>query len=89
MEFAVEAQKLLAVSLEGNVWGAKPHREEPLIMLNIRGLRAEVDGQAILKGINLEVKMGEVHADTWDPAGQTKYSFERPCWARRLRCNRR
>ena len=31
-------------------------------MLNIRGLRAEVDGQAILKGINLEVKPGEVHA---------------------------
>ena len=31
-------------------------------MLNIRGLKAEVDGQAILKGINLEVKPGEVHA---------------------------
>ena len=31
-------------------------------MLNIRGLKAGVDGQAILKGINLEVKPGEVHA---------------------------
>ena len=31
-------------------------------MLNIRGLKAAVDGQAILKGINLEVKPGEVHA---------------------------
>ena len=31
-------------------------------MLNIRGLKAAVDGQTILKGINLEVKPGEVHA---------------------------
>ena len=40
-------------------------------MLNIRGLRAEVDGQAILKGINLEVKPGEVHA-IMGPNGQVK-----------------
>ena len=31
-------------------------------MLNIRGLKASVDGQQILNGINLEVKAGEVHA---------------------------
>ena len=31
-------------------------------MLKIKNLKAEVEGQQILKGINLEVKAGEVHA---------------------------
>lgn len=31
-------------------------------MLSIKGLKAEVDGKAILKGLNLDVKAGEVHA---------------------------
>ena len=31
-------------------------------MLNIRNLHASVDGKAILKGLDLEVKDGEVHA---------------------------
>lgn len=31
-------------------------------MLEIRNLHAEVDGKAILKGVNLTVKSGEVHA---------------------------
>src|SRR3954468_8796856 len=31
-------------------------------MLNIRNLHADVEGKKILKGINLEVKPGEVHA---------------------------
>ena len=31
-------------------------------MLTIRNLHAEVEGKHILKGINLEVKAGEVHA---------------------------
>lgn len=31
-------------------------------MLTIKNLHAEIDGQQILKGINLEVKPGEVHA---------------------------
>ncbi len=31
-------------------------------MLSIKNLHAEVEGQQILKGINLEVKAGEVHA---------------------------
>ncbi len=31
-------------------------------MLNIKNLHAEVDGKEILKGINLRVKAGEVHA---------------------------
>lgn len=31
-------------------------------MLSIKNLKAEIDGREILKGINLEVKPGEVHA---------------------------
>jgi len=31
-------------------------------MLSIKNLHADIDGQQILKGINLEVKAGEVHA---------------------------
>lgn len=31
-------------------------------MLSIKGLQVEVDGQAILKGLDLEVQAGEVHA---------------------------
>ena len=31
-------------------------------MIKIKNLHAEIDGKAILKGLNLEVKAGEVHA---------------------------
>ena len=31
-------------------------------MLEIKNLHAEIDGKEILKGINLSVKAGEVHA---------------------------
>jgi Fe-S cluster assembly ATP-binding protein len=31
-------------------------------MLNIKNLHASIDGKEILKGINLEIKVGEVHA---------------------------
>lgn len=31
-------------------------------MLTIKNLHAEIEGKEILKGINLEVKPGEVHA---------------------------
>uniref|UniRef100_UPI003F6BD1D9 ABC transporter ATP-binding protein n=1 Tax=Polaribacter sp. TaxID=1920175 RepID=UPI003F6BD1D9 len=31
-------------------------------MLKIENLKAEIDGKAILKGLNIEVKAGEVHA---------------------------
>ena len=31
-------------------------------MLSIKGLKARIDGKDILKGIDLEVKAGEVHA---------------------------
>lgn len=32
------------------------------IMLHIKDLHANIDGKEILKGINLEIKPGEVHA---------------------------
>ena len=32
------------------------------IMLKIKNLHAKVEGKDILKGINLEIKAGEVHA---------------------------
>jgi Fe-S cluster assembly ATP-binding protein len=32
------------------------------VILSVRDLRATVDGTEILKGVNLEVKAGEVHA---------------------------
>jgi len=31
-------------------------------MLNIKNLHASIDGKEILKGINLEKRVGEVHA---------------------------
>jgi Fe-S cluster assembly ATP-binding protein len=31
-------------------------------MLSIKNLKASVEGKEILKGINLEIKAGEVHA---------------------------
>jgi Fe-S cluster assembly ATP-binding protein len=31
-------------------------------MLKIEGLEAEIDGKQILKGLDLEVKAGEIHA---------------------------
>ena len=31
-------------------------------MLSIKNLHASIDGKEILKGINLEIKVGEVHA---------------------------
>ena len=31
-------------------------------MLNIKGLRAEVDGKEILKGVDLDIRPGEIHA---------------------------
>ena len=32
------------------------------IILSVRDLTADVDGNQILKGLNLEVKAGEIHA---------------------------
>ena len=32
------------------------------MLLDVRGLRASIDGKEILKGINLQVRPGAVHA---------------------------
>lgn len=37
-------------------------KEDSEVILSVRDLRANVEGQPILKGVNLEVKAGEVHA---------------------------
>ena len=63
MEFAVEAQKLLGVSLEGSVrLAARRQSQVAHVMLQITNLQARVEDKAILKGINLTVRTGEVHA---------------------------
>jgi len=43
-------------------------------MLSIKNLQAGVEGKQILKGINLEVKAGEVHA-IMGPNGSGKSSL--------------
>ncbi len=60
LEFAAEAQKLLAIKLENSV-GIKIKNQEK-IMLEIIDLTANVEGKPILKGINLKVNAGEIHA---------------------------
>jgi Fe-S cluster assembly ATP-binding protein len=37
-------------------------KERSQYMLNIKNLHASVGGEGILKGINLEIKAGEIHA---------------------------
>jgi Fe-S cluster assembly ATP-binding protein len=45
--------------LEFGVWSLKQDIEK---MITIKNLHASIDGKEILKGLNLEVKAGEVHA---------------------------
>src|SRR3569833_1131921 len=63
MEFAVEAQNLLGVSLEGSVGLVESSLSTSEVnLLSIKNLKVNVDGKAILKGIDLEIAAGEVHA---------------------------
>ena len=52
MEFAVEAQKLVGISLEGKCW----------IMIEIKNLKTSIEDKKILNGLNLKINKGEVHA---------------------------
>ncbi|MBW4493588.1 MAG: Fe-S cluster assembly ATPase SufC [Oscillatoria princeps RMCB-10] len=50
--------------------------ENSEVILSVRDLRAEVDGIEILKGLNLEIKAGEIHA-IMGPNGSGKSTFSK------------
>lgn len=48
--------------------------DESDVILSVKDLTAEVDGIPILKGLNLEIKRGEIHA-IMGPNGSGKSTF--------------